>query len=280
MSARIALATCAEFSQLAEDDPGLLDELRSRGVDAVPAVWDETDTDWGAFDLVVIRSTWDYAPRRDEFVQWALRVPRLLNSPEVVAWNTDKRYLAELPHTVETRFLAPGDQFEPPGGEYVIKPAISAGSRDTARYGPGDEEAAARHATALLAADRVVMVQPYLASVDEHGETALLFFAGRYSHAIRKGQMLAPGIAPAAGLYVEEEISPREPDRAERKIADEILDSLRWSRAELLYARIDLIRGPDGSPRLVELELTEPSLFLSYGEGAAGRLADEIVSRL
>lgn len=280
MSARIALATCSEFSQLAEDDPGLLDELRRRGVDAMPTVWDDADMDWDSFDLVVIRSTWDYAPRREEFVQWALRVPRLLNSAEVVAWNTDKRYLAELPHTVDTQFLAPGDQFEPRGSEYVIKPAISAGSRDTARYGPGEEEAAARHAAALLAAGRVVIVQPYLASVDEHGETALLFFAGRYSHAVRKGQMLRRGSAPAAGIYVEEEISPREADQAEREIADEVLDSLRWSRAELLYARVDLIRGPDGSPRLVELELTEPSLFLSYGKGAAGRLADEIVSRL
>jgi hypothetical protein len=92
--------------------------------------------------------------------------------------------------------------------------------------------------------------------------------------------MLRRGSAPAAGIYVEEEISPREADQAEREIADEVLDSLRWSRAELLYARVDLIRGPDGSPRLVELELTEPSLFLSYGKGAAGRLADEIVSRL
>ena len=116
MRPRVAIATCAELPELADDEPMLLDALRVRGVDAAPAVWDDDSVDWGAYDLVVIRSTWDYAARRAEFVNWAERVPRLLNPAEVIRWNTDKRYLAELPSSVRTELVAPGDRWEPPGG--------------------------------------------------------------------------------------------------------------------------------------------------------------------
>ena len=91
MSSRVALATCAELPQLGEDEPLLLDALRDRGIAAEPAVWDDLGVDWGSFELVVIRSVWDYAPRRDEFVAWARSLPRVLNPAEVIAWNTDTR---------------------------------------------------------------------------------------------------------------------------------------------------------------------------------------------
>jgi glutathione synthase/RimK-type ligase-like ATP-grasp enzyme len=277
---RVAIATCAELPELADDEPMLLDALRVLGVDAAPAVWDDDSVDWGAYDLVVIRSTWDYAARRAEFVKWAERVPRLLNPAEVIRWNTDKRYLAELPNSVRTELVAPGERWEPPGGEYVIKPTVSAGSRDTARYRPGEEDRARAHLNALLGDGRIAMVQPYLDAVDDHGETGLLFFGGEYSHAIRKGQMLQPGQPPSDGLYVQEEIRAREPDPLERAVAEEALDSLPWPRRRLLYARVDLIRGPDGDPQLIELELTEPSLFFSFAAGSAERLAAQVLRRL
>ena len=280
MRPRVAIATCAEVPELADDEPMLLDALRVLGVDAVPAVWDDDSVDWGAYDLVVVRSTWDYAARRAEFVTWAERMPRLLNPAEVIRWNTDKRYLAELPSSVRTELVAPGEDWEPPAGEYVIKPTVSAGSRDTARYRPGEEDRARAHLNGLLADGRIAMVQPYLDAVDDHGETGLLFFGGDYSHAIRKGQMLQPGQPPSESLYVQEEIRAREPDPLERAVAEEVLDSLPWPRRELLYARVDLIRGPDGDPRLIELELTEPSLFFSYADGAAERLAGHVLRRL
>jgi hypothetical protein len=126
-----------------------------------------------------------------------------------------------------------------------------------------------------------VMIQPYLGAVDEVGESALIFFSGEYSHAIRKGQMLRPGQDPPPdGLYVEEEIRSREPTEAERAAADEVLDAMPWNRQELLYARVDLIPDAVGSPQLVELELTEPSLFLSYSRGAPQRLAQRVLERL
>ncbi len=277
---RVALATCAAFPRLADDESTLLDALQALGIAGEPAVWDDAGVDWSHYELVIVRTTWDYTPRRDEFVGWAQSVPRLLNPADVIDWNTDKRYLASLPHTVPTQFLEPGDELSAPPGDYVVKPTVSAGSRDTARFRGGELVRARAYVGRLLEAGRTVIVQPYLEAVDELGETALVFFAGRYSHAIRKGPMLNRGQSHASGLYVEENIEPREPSMAERRVADEVLDSLPWPRAELLYARVDLIPDRDGSPRLVELELTEPSLFLSYGHGAAARLAERVRERL
>ncbi len=286
MVTRVALATCEQYPQLADDEPLLLDELRARGVDAEPAVWDEPAIDWDRYALVVVRSTWDWAWRHEQFVAWADSVPRLLNAAAVIRWNTDKRYLTQLPGAVATEYVRPGDRlrpddrWQPPAGQYVVKPTVSSGSRDTGRYGPGDDERATEHVGQLLARGRTVMVQPYLDAVDEHGETALVFFGGEYSHAIRKGQMLHHGHQPSSDLFVRERITERTPTRAERALAEEVLDSLPWARRELLYARVDLIAGPDGKPQVVELELTEPSLFLSYSPGAPQRLASQLLGRL
>jgi glutathione synthase/RimK-type ligase-like ATP-grasp enzyme len=276
----VAIATCAEMPQLGDDEPLLLDELRARGIDAEPAIWDDPAIDWAEYGLVVVRCTWDYAPRRDQFVAWAESVPRLLNAADVIRWNTDKRYLAELPAAVPTQFVEDADRWEPPADEYVVKPAVSAGSRDTARYRRGEERTAQAHVAGLTEQGRTVMVQPYLTAVDERGETALVYFGGEYSHAICKGQMLHPGKAPSSDLYVSETITARTPTADELAVADRILDSLPWDRDELLYARVDLIHGPDGEPLVVELELTEPSLFLSYGDGAAARLAELVSNRM
>jgi hypothetical protein len=277
----VALATCAELPQLGEDEPLLLEALRGRGVATDAVVWDDPSVDWTSYELVVVRSTWDYAPRRDQFVAWARAVPRLLNPAEVISWNTDKRYLAQLPRAVPTTFVRPGDSWDPPDGQFVVKPTVSAGSRDTARYREGEEDRARAHVSGLLSAGRMVMVQPYLGGVDEAGESALIFFSGEYSHSISKGQMLSPGQDPPPhGLYVEEDIRPREPTAAERTAADEVLDAMPWDRRELLYARVDLIPDAGGSPQLVELELTEPSLFLSYSRGAPQRLAQRVLERL
>lgn len=277
---RVALATCSQFPELPEDEPMLLNALRERGVVTEPAVWNDPGQDWSRFALVIVRSTWDYVPRREQFVSWAASVPWLLNDAEVIAWNTDKRYLRELSGTVPTRFVEPGEHWEPPVGEYVIKPSVSAGSQDTARYQPGEEQRARSHLEALLAAGRTVMVQPYLAAVDDQGESALVFFDGEFSHAIRKAPLLAPRSDPSRALFAQEDISARNPRPDELALAEEILGSLRWPRQELLYARVDLIPAADGTPQLVELELTEPSLFLAHQDAAAGRLADCVAGRL
>jgi hypothetical protein len=287
VTARIAIATAAEFPDLDEDGPALLGALAARGLVAEPAVWTDPDVDWSCYDLVVVRSTWDYHVQRDEFLSWARRVAdvtRLANPAEVLAWNTDKTYLRTLHEAglpvVPTDWLDPGDTFVVPAmGEYVVKPAVSAGSRDTNRYLAGDhDELAVAHATELLAAGRTVMVQPYLAQVDTYGETALFFFGGVFSHAVRKGPLLTLAMEPVKGAYKEETIEPREPAAAEREAAEQVLDALERvapaGRAELAYARVDLVPAADGTPTLLELELTEPSMFLVY-DGSGGAASGE-----
>ncbi|MEV0457487.1 ATP-grasp domain-containing protein [Catellatospora methionotrophica] len=282
---RVAIVTCAEIPLLEEDDRLVLPALAALGVDASPAVWDDPAVDWASYDLVVLRSPWDYAQRHAAFLAWAATVPRLVNPVATVAWNTDKRYLAELAAAglpvTPTTFLAPGDPWTAPAtpGEYVIKPAVSAGSRDTGRYGPADAEQALAHVRRLQAAGRITMVQPYLPAVDSYGETALLFFAdpdtGRlaYSHAIRKGPMLTGPDEGVETLYKPEEITPRSPTSAERAVGEAVVATLPDG---LVYARVDLIPDERGNPLLVELELTEPSVFMLHDEGAATRLAAAI----
>jgi hypothetical protein len=297
VTARIALATAAAFPDLDDDGPVLLRAIADRGITAEPAVWTDAEVDWSAYDLVVVRSTWDYQDRRDQFIDWARRVEgltRLANAAEVLAWNTDKTYLRNLQEAglpvVPTDWLEPGDAFVVPElGEYVVKPAVSAGSRDTNRYAVGDhDELAAAHATALLAVGRTVMLQPYLAQIDTAGETALFFFGGRYSHAVRKAPLLTPAMGPVTGAYKEETIDPREPSDAERETAEQVLDVLASvspaARADLLYARVDLVPAADGTPTLLELELAEPSMFLEFdgtgGTASADRFAAAIEAAL
>ncbi|GLZ78921.1 ATP-grasp domain-containing protein [Actinorhabdospora filicis] len=282
---RVALVTCAKLPELDEDDRLVAPALAALGVEAVPVVWDDPAADWDAFDLVVVRNPWDYTLRREEFVAWAHRVPRLVNGAAVLEWNTDKRYLAELAAAgvpvIRTDFYAPG---EPPRlgdtGTWVIKPTVSAGSADTEKYDltwPQKRALAGAHVARLHGAGRTAMAQPYLSAVDTYGETALLYFNGVYSHAVCKGPMLSGRVTDETGLFITEEITPREPTAAELATAAKVLAA---APGDLLYARVDLIPGEDGEPTLLELELTEPSLFLGHGEGAAARFAAAVTARL
>lgn len=263
---RIVLASCRQLPGSDGDDDGVVKALRKRGLHATWLPWDDPETEKA--DLVILRAAWDYAERRTEFLAWTKRVRNLLNAPAVVAWNSDKHYLLDLAKAgvpvLESRFFAPGDSVALPRGEVVVKPAIGAGSVDTHRF---TEPAAARkHAAALLKAGRDVLVQPYDPRVKD-GETALVFIGGEQSHAFTKGPILPPqGHKPAfddSGTYAQESLSPADPDFELWDVGYRALDAacahLRMPRSELLYARVDLIGGPD-DPRLLELELIEPSL--------------------
>ncbi|MFI6585825.1 RimK family alpha-L-glutamate ligase [Embleya sp. NPDC050493] len=283
---RVALVTCAELPDLDPDERLLFEPLAARGIRAEAAVWNDPAVDWAGYDLVILRSVWDYTARRKEFIEWAARVPRLANPASIVAWNTDKTYLRDLTRAglpvVETMWLEPDSTVTlPTSGPHVVKPAISAGSLDTERYdlaSPEQRALAAGHATNLLANGRTVMVQPYLEAVDTVGETALVYFDGVFSHAVRKGPMLDGTAETVGDLYRSERIEAREPSAAELAVAARVLTEIPVG--PLLYARVDLIPAADGTPTLLELELTEPSLFLAYADGSADRFADAIVSAL
>lgn len=291
----VALATCREFPQLDDEDRLVIPQLAALGIDGVPAVWDDPDVSWAAFDAVVLRETWDYTDRRAEFLDWLRRVSEvslLLNPADVVEWDTDKHYLHDLlaagVAVVPTQFLEPGDDasaWEPPTGhsDFVVKPAVSAGSRDTMRYeAVGRRDVPDAHVDRLLRAGRSVMIQPYLDAVDTEGETALLFIGDGFSHAIRKGPLLQLGVegVRVEGLFVQEQIDPREPTPSQLALAHAVVAAIPGGFDQVLYARIDLIPDADGAPQLLELELAEPSLFLSHSPGAPARLAQAIAARL
>jgi glutathione synthase/RimK-type ligase-like ATP-grasp enzyme len=281
----IALATCAEVPGLDDEGRLLLSSLAAAGIDAEPAVWDDPGAGWDTYELVLLRSTWDYHLRPQAFLQWAESIgTRLRNPPAMVAWNASKRYLADLaswgPATVPTTFVAPGDLPELPAeGEFVVKPSTSAGSKDTARYRAGDPAAAA-HVEALGAAGREVMVQPYLSSVDETAETALVFLGGEFSHAMRKGPLLELGQGLEQDLFRPEEMSPREPSARQLELGRAVVGELSERIGVPLYARVDLLDSDAGEPLVLELELIEPSLFLDFHPPAAERLVALLAAEL
>ncbi|HEX6388154.1 MAG TPA: hypothetical protein VFZ89_01865 [Solirubrobacteraceae bacterium] len=274
---KVGLATCAEMPAGDEDEQELVAALRDGGHEPAWATWDDETVDWDAFDVTLVRSTWDYQTRREEYVAWARRVPRLHNPAAVLEWNTDKRYLTELREgglpVVPTIFCPPGTLLPLLEAEVVVKPTVSAGSRDTARFKEDEERGAEMLLKSIHRSGRTGMVQPYIPSVDSRGETALLYFGGAFSHAIQKAPLLRRGGAPTDGLFAPETITPRAPTPRERAVADRVV---AWVAQRfggpLAYARIDLVEGPGGGPLVLELELTEPSLFFLHAPGAAARL--------
>lgn len=267
---RVGLATCSVWPSLDDDGKLLTAELAELGVEVDACVWDDPSVDWDAYDLVVIRNTWDYWDKHDDYLAWTRRVPRLANPAAVVAWNTDKTYLKRLADagipTVPTTWVAPGEPFTAPDFAFVVKPSVSAGARDTAAYPAGDARAQA-HVDDLHARGKTVMVQPYVDAVDTAGETSVLVFAGEVSHGARKSAVLSVGAGEAAlGSW---EMGPRQPSDEEVALASRVVEVAQSWGDDLLYARVDILPGPV----VVELEVTEPSLFLTLAPGSAARCA-------
>ncbi|MEW2570282.1 hypothetical protein [Streptomyces sp. NPDC047070] len=282
----MALVTCQEVleSGYDRDLPALADAVRDAGAEVAVVGWDDPDVEWARFDLVLIRSTWDYSWRAAEFLAWADRcgaATTLANPPEVVRWNADKRYLGDLAAAgvpvVDTRYLAPGDPADLPGDrEYVVKPTSGAGARYAARYTPEDHDTAVRHLERMHAEGLTAIVQPYVRSIDTAGERALQFFGGRFLHAIRKGAVLEPGTAFDDEKVPHPNLRTWEPSPAELAVAERALAAVPGA-PELLYARVDLVDGDDGAPRVMELELVEPNLFLFLHEDSVPVVAQAVV---
>ena len=282
----VALVTARAAAATDGDLPPLLQALADAGVSSEAACWDDPEVDWSSYGLAVLRSPWDYVPRYEEFLAWlagAAQATTVLNRPEVVRWSTDKRYLRALAAhgvpVVPTTFHDPGDP--PPDAEHmldgdvVVKPVVSAGSKDTMRH--SSPSAALDHVHALLAAGRAVMVQPYQDAVDGYGETGLVYFDGVFSHAFRKGPILGRDAAPTEEFFAPEEITVREPSAAERSVADAAIAA---SPPDLLYARVDLLPDRNDEPVVLELELAEPSYFVAVAPESARRFAECVAARL
>lgn len=271
------------------DLPELVRSLGAAGAEAATVTWDDPEVDWERFDLVVIRSAWDYSERLAEFVAWAGRVARLTvlaNPASVVRWNTDKRYLGELAAAgvpvIPTRYLEPGVPVGPAeipdDGEFVVKPTSGAGARFAARYEKGAYDSAVRHIEWMHGKGLTAMVQPYMPHIDVTGERALVFSGGRFLHAVQKGAVLAPGMAYDAEKMPHPDLRPWEPTPDELAVAEQALAAIPGS-PELLYARVDLVDDAHGGgPCVMELELVEPNLFLSMHAAALPAVTREILS--
>ena len=291
----IALVTARAARGLDDDLAPLQTALQDAGANVAIVDWDDAGADWSRFDLALLRSTWDYTERVAEFLAWAQRASsktRLLNPVEVVRWNTDKHYLRDLAKagvaTVPSEFIEPGENAAAGfdgflqrqlNEEFVVKPAIGAGSRDAQRYSRAQCDAALAHAQRLLNARRSVLLQPYLDRVDEHGETALIYFGGRFSHAIRKGPLLKRDEGPTRALFAAEHISARVPEADELRLAEHTLSAIPFAKP-LTYARVDLIHDALHAPCVLELELTEPSLFFAHAANSAQRFAQAVLAGL
>ena len=286
MSPRIAFVTSRELPHPDVDERLLLPLVPGGALVA----WEDDAVDWASYDAVVLRSTWNYTDHLDDFLAWAERVhsvTRLVNPLSVIRWNTDKRYLAELERAgfavVPTVYVARG-QAAPEGalaGHIVVKPTVGAGSKGATLI-RDDADAALRHVAALHAAGKVAMVQPYLDKVDTLGETALVYVGGEFSHAARKAPILSRALEWSTGLYADEEIVSATATAAERSLADAIvaaLPGLVEGGGDVAYARVDLLPTASG-PVVLELELTEPSLFLSVDDAAPSRAAAAFVAHV
>ena len=292
MSRVIALVSGAEARDLDTDLPYLSRALGDRGVITEIVDWDNASVDWARFSMAIVRSPWDYHRRYPEFLEWLDKVSTattLRNSADIIRWNTNKEYLAELVDAnigvIPTTYVRSAEDLVTITNEgmlerdIVVKPTVSAGSNNTERHEESPVKAAA-HLGFLLDAGLVAMVQPYQRFIDERGETGMVYFNGQLSHSFRKGAILASNENQENELFVEEEITPRTASGQERELGEEVMTFVKKKFGEYpLYARVDVVRGSAGVPVLMELELAEPSFFFQVDHESPSRFASAVLAR-
>lgn len=307
---RIAFAT-APPEYLGSDDadrPLHEESAAAAGIELDHLVWSDPSAAWDRYDLVVVRSTWDYLDHLEAYGTWLAAMDELgtLHNPgRVIAWNLDKRYLLELAAAgvpvIPTRVCADRDDVADAlahasadalapcwtgrTGEVVVKPVVSAGSKLTGRFASEDPAARAL-ATQILASGTAVLVQPAVPSVATDGEVSTLVFGGAVSHTVRKGPLLALGGGLVGGTYTER-ITPEDLTPARRALVESAVGAVgrlvgdRFGVTEsLLYARVDVVTLDDGTDVVLEVELAEPAFFLDTDPDAASRFAAEIARRV
>jgi len=282
----LAFASCAQFPGIDEDDAPLVAALAARGIAVEPVVWDTPGADWSRFDAVVIRRTWDYHHHRRRFLAWAEQVDAkstLVNALGAVRWNTHKRYLRDLEQRgvslVPTAWVDARTACALPllleqhgwdlGGTFVLKPAVSAGAHDAIVFDRTTLRTAQGHLEEIVRRGDA-MVQPYIDSVEGYGERSLVFVDGLFSHAVRKCPALGGDASdkPLRGKAQERAVTPTD---TELLFASSVLHAAADFTPPPVYARVDIVH--DGAPRLMELELVEPTLFLRQNPGSEERFA-------
>lgn len=287
MPTSIWLITYDALPQLDPDDELAAKILRERGYICAPKIWDDPKVDWSKCQFAVMRSTWDYHRKFEAFEKWLTQPVlsgRLWNPPELMAWNSRKTYLRELeaagvdivptiwfdqnaaPDIVENAVA--NSKLE----EAIVKPTIGLATSGVSKVNLKTAQADAIQKICDLVKKSGALLQPYMQAVEGAGERSLIYLNGKFSHAIRKTafQHFAP-----AGHAGEKLL---EPEADEIALAERALAQIpeQW-----LYARVDVVRDLEqNKPRLMELELVEPSLFMQFAPDAPKRFADAIESRI
>ena len=271
---KLRVATCKQLPEVDVDEAPLAEALHAAGIDFQWLAWDDPAVDWDAPIPTVIRSTWNYALDLEAFLAWVDRASAaapLWNPATIVRANVRKRYLLELAArgvpVIATTLVEQGHTIELPNEKLVIKPEVGAGSLGAKMFAPGDPAAAAH--LAHLTRTGAALVQPYVASVEDYGERSLVWIDGELSHAIRKTPRFVGDSERIEG--------PFDIADDERAVADAALAPYA---SQILYGRVDMARDDHGQPRVMELELVEPSLFLSRKPGAAARYVDALLRKL
>lgn len=292
----VALVSCRHLPEPDLDAAPLAAALTAAGLSFRVAAWDDRQVDWADARLTVLRSCWNYPRHADAFMTWAeatAKVTTLLNPLPVLRWNVHKRYLLDLEShgipVTPTVMVLQGSittlaQIRRERGwqEVVVKPAVSAASFRTMLVTPDEMSAGEAHLRGLVA-QRDTLVQAYLPAVEEYGERALIWVEGRLTHAIRKTPRLSGQDESVSSDAVP--VAKEEAELAGNVM--ETLDAIITSPAagipiqdQLLYARVDIAPGPDGSPLLMELELMEPSLYFNQGPVSLDRFVAGMQERL
>ncbi|WP_414440879.1 ATP-grasp domain-containing protein [Burkholderia sp. 22PA0106] len=283
-SMKVAVVTAANMPKPDVELGTLCGALKRSGCEPAVVAWDAADVAWQAFDLVLIKSPWDYFGRQAAFMQWVTAVSAqttLRNAKDIILWNVDKRYLLDLESAgvpvIPTVYVPAGedrhDQRLAPFGhdEVVIKPAVSIGAIGALRARASSKKAHDHLRT--LAARGNVLVQPFIESVLDEGEVSLLYFGGAYSHAVRKRARQGDyRVQDHHGGSVEAH-TVTEMEMETGRLA------LQRAPGVPLLARVDLV-SIGGRPHVIELELIEPALFLDTNPDACARLAEAVVAEL
>ncbi|WP_454761956.1 ATP-grasp domain-containing protein [Caulobacter segnis] len=252
--------------------------LRAKGLSVASQPWtDPIEKDQAR--LVMPSLAWGYHGRQDEWFGFLDDLERdgirVANPAATMRWNSTKTYLVELAgkgapvvpthaHDLLTREHV-RDAFDAFGvDELVVKPQVSAGSHETIRV--------KRHGGSLAGGPSgPALIQPFLPAVGEEGELSLFFFDGQFSHAVTKVAVEGDfRVQPQFGGQVSE-IAP-EPEAL--RAAEMVLQA---AGEVLTYARVDLIRGLDHTPQLMELEVIEPDLFLQHAHDRGEAFAEAVV---
>jgi glutathione synthase/RimK-type ligase-like ATP-grasp enzyme len=292
---RVALVSQHDLPTWEVDDRPFEEALRASGVEVSKPAWDDPAVDWTCFDAALLRTTWDYADRVADFVAWARAAERrtlLLHDASIVAWNTDKTYLRQLAEcgvpTAPCVWLERGANVQIAEimaargwARGFLKPVFGQTARETLRFSWDAEGLvlAAAHLDRLLPVEGMIL-QPYLASVEQLGEVSVILIDEQVSHAVRK--------VPVPGDYrVQDDFGARDeriacPAELEALAAQAVQAARRCLGRDqpLLYARVDALQDDEGRLVLNELEIVEPSLFFRHAPEAGERLAEALLRRV